>query len=177
MVHSSQDVAPASGLTPTSGLILTHFGDRVDLSRTYEQGGVNSRYDKPEGLWLSDESDFGWSEWNRQEHYRDTDNQTRTEFELLPGHRVLHLGTSERILALSKAYGMKSPSAGGITYDYVRRIDWVGVAELYDGIIITPYDWDLRTDSRTDWFYGWDCASACIWNLQVLNEISVKVPR
>lgn len=54
--------------------------------------------------------------------------------------------------------------------DFTRRyaigyhgIDWTVIAEEYDGIEIAPYQWSRRSDTHTSWYYGWDCASGCLW--------------
>jgi hypothetical protein len=42
-------------------------------------------------------------------------------------------------------------------------VDWPRVAKEYDGIEISPYQWEFRHEML--WYYGWDVASGCIWNL------------
>jgi len=56
------------------------------------------------------------------------------------------------------------------------NINWPAVAEKYDGIIIAPYIWQRRLSDNPDhfWYYGWDCASGCIWNTEVIEEIHTK---
>ena len=51
-------------------------------------------------------------------------------------------------------------------------IDWKKVASKYDGIEIVPYQPKARMNLL--WYYGWDIASGCIWNLgnTSLNLIS-----
>ena len=50
------------------------------------------------------------------------------------------------------------------------RINWQPLTEQYAGIIISPYQWKRRLDGRaSDWYYGWDCASACIWDLSAVR--------
>ena len=51
------------------------------------------------------------------------------------------------------------------------QIDWAEVASKYDGIIISPYQWSLRLDMEMMWYYGWDCASGCIWNISAIKEL------
>lgn len=48
-------------------------------------------------------------------------------------------------------------------------ISWKKVRKNYDGIIIAPYQWDCRNASETTWYYPWDCASGCIWNLEKVS--------
>lgn len=42
-------------------------------------------------------------------------------------------------------------------------IDWDVISKKYDGIEINPYQQEARTQYM--WYYGWDVASGCIWNL------------
>ena len=49
-------------------------------------------------------------------------------------------------------------------------IDWPKVAERYDGIIIAPYQWSRRLDGPM-WYYGWDCASGCVWRARAVLEL------
>lgn len=57
-------------------------------------------------------------------------------------------------------------------------IKWADVAEVYNGILINPYIWEARYNDRTMWYYSWDIASACIWNMNSVNLIrSIKVDR
>ena len=39
-----------------------------------------------------------------------------------------------------------------------------------DGIIIAPYQWYCRM--TVDWYYTWDCASGCIWNLDAIESVN-----
>ena len=41
-------------------------------------------------------------------------------------------------------------------------INWPKVAQDYAGIEICPYRSDKRMSS--DWYYGWDVASGCVWS-------------
>ena len=52
-----------------------------------------------------------------------------------------------------------------------RYVDWREVAARWDGISITPYQWSCRHElDRAMWYNGWDCASACVWNLNAIEE-------
>lgn len=50
-------------------------------------------------------------------------------------------------------------------------VNWPLIATRWDGIIIAPYQWSCRYDDRTFWYYGWDCASGCIWNLHAITDV------
>jgi hypothetical protein len=55
---------------------------------------------------------------------------------------------------------------------YRPKIDWARVAEEYQGIIIAPYCWQRRLDGPAhSWYYGWDCASGCIWDAEAIAEL------
>ena len=61
------------------------------------------------------------------------------------------------------------------TASFIRRMtsrysDWPKIAELYDGILITPYQPAYHLEVR--WYYSWDVASACVWNLDCLERVS-----
>ena len=49
--------------------------------------------------------------------------------------------------------------------DWVRGIDWDRVLSEYDGIEIAPHQEDLRVDPKFRWYWAWDSAGGCIWNL------------
>ncbi len=53
-----------------------------------------------------------------------------------------------------------------ITY----QLEWDKVKDKYQGIIIAPYQWECRLALETCWYYGWDCASGCIWDLDCIKE-------
>lgn len=170
MVHSSpQHVGLSRWNATTSSITLSHFGAEVDLTRTYDQEGKYKRGDKPCGLWLSDESDYGWSEWCRQEEFVDTDAQLRTDFRIRPSANVLHLDTAQSILDFTQKWGIESGHSL-FGWSNARDIDWPKISKQYDGILITPYQPVCHLDVR--WYYFWDVASACIWNLDCLERVS-----
>lgn len=53
----------------------------------------------------------------------------------------------------------------------MKVIRWPLVASLYDGILIPRYLWSIRF---RNWYYGWDCASGCVWNTDVIRIESVE---
>ena len=62
---------------------------------------------------------------------------------------------------------------GYVRKPYIYMLDFLKVMDEYDGIIIAPYQYSCRLmNSSTAWYYGWDCASGCIWNL---GCISIKL--
>jgi hypothetical protein len=146
---------------------LTHFTAKpfeFDPTRTYEQSARNM---KPRGLWLSVDGEHNWEQWCRSEEYGlgGLEHRTRVFFE--PGSRILSLSTEADLLAFTVAYG------GKMTREFLW-IDWPRVATEWDGMVISPYQWSLRYSGQVSWYYTWDCASACVWNLAAVNIMALR---
>ena len=132
----------------------------LDLTRKYARQGAAKFPLKPVGLWYG--IDDEWLEWckgNMEDWVRPND------FEIeIRESRICLLDTYAKITAFSHGYRTKQY---GIT-----QIDWEGVTKNYSGIEINPYDcYDLRFHLDFMWYYGWDCASGCIWDLSVIEEV------
>lgn len=122
---------------------------------------------KPRGLWVSDEdAEMGWREWCssampgwlRENVY---------EIELERGANVLVVDTLRALDCFHRKWHMTQDHR----YDQTV-IQWPLLALHYDGIIITPYQWDRRLDGAvSDWYYSWDCASGCIWNPRAIAAV------
>jgi hypothetical protein len=56
-----------------------------------------------------------------------------------------------------------------------RSIDWARVAREYSGIEICPYRGEARYSS--DWYYGWDVASGCVWESEAVLEATLVAKR
>jgi hypothetical protein len=157
-------------------VILRHYGSAplvFDPSRTYESH--RDPYFKPCGLWLSVEgNDDGWKDWCVSEDWNTESLTHSTDFALVPGANVLFLTTAEEVLAFTKRW-----QQAGLAADpwRSRMIDWPAVMKLYDGIVIAPYQWELRMERETFWYYSWDCASACIWNLSAVEPVGTPSRR
>ncbi len=75
---------------------------------------------------------------------------------------MLRLETPQAILAFTDEYGISEDWGLSRTF---YNIDWAAVAEEYAGIEIAPYQWSLRMDTRTNWYYPWDVASGVVWDM------------
>lgn len=140
-------------------MILTHFSSAETIQlegRSY----VQRDHFKPTGLWVSDESvgSYGWSLWCAAEEYGIGPNAFSVV--LADDSRVLTLTTPEAIKMFDSRY------TNGDQY-----IDWARVAERWQGILITPYQWSLRL-SDVRWYYSWDCASGCIWDPAAVASVT-----
>ena len=149
-------------------MILTHFGpDKFNFfsSKEYRENKYNI---KPNGLWLSDENtDWGWKAWCESEEFNLDGLIGITNFECDTSNWCV-LSNVQKILKFTKEYECQL-YPGAI---YHNSIDWNRIKKKYKGIVITPYQWKARLEPRTFWYYGWDCASACVWDLSTIMEIN-----
>ena len=114
---------------------------------------VNRWVKKPKGLWYAcgDEwaefaSGAGWK--SRYNHLYEVE---------LKHYEILFIKTPEDFERFEQMYGEK-----GNDRFAVLSINWPKVAQDYAGIEICPYRNDKRMSS--DWYYGWDVASGCVWS-------------
>lgn len=136
----------------------------------------NSLRPKPSGIWFAphehmDEDDTtsplrsAWWNWcydachtgfTYTHKYQLQDVPMCTLEEVLRGNRegkVLHLSSEREVLQLSFRF------RGATEYS----LNWTKLAAVAAGILITPYQWELRHNPMCRWYYGWDMASGCIW--------------
>lgn len=153
-------------------LTLSHFTENpfvLDPEMKYKNKKIDSF--KPVGFWLSDESNYGWSEWCRRSDFAVETLANRTDF-ICDTSTWLTLKDSSQLNAFTEKYGksLRDDRPTGLpsiwTFDY---IEWEKVQTLYGGILITPYSFEARLNLM--WYYGWDCASACVWDLTTITQV------
>jgi hypothetical protein len=137
-----------------------------DNTRTYDQKDVRGGYGKPRGFWLSVDGPDDWKAWCESNEWRTEALEFRMAFTVSPDADVLVLTNVDELVAFADEYGV-------IEHGSLHNIDWVKVAERYDGIIIAPYIWPYRLELDYIWYYGWDCASGCFWNLKMIEPVKV----
>lgn len=116
---------------------------------------------KPDGLWVSVDGDDDWPSWCAREDYDGLGPyHYRVHLDL---EHILVLTTHQAVLDFDTQYQLRG---GGILTLF---IDWPTVSDQYDGLIIAPYQWDARLNLL--WYYGWDCASGCIWDPSAVKHI------
>lgn len=153
-------------------LRLRHYAHRgpVGPIESREQGAPDA---KPRGLWVSVEGNGdGWREWCEAEDFR-TDWTHAYDVTLTEGANILLLSTPYDLDDFTEDFERVRDDAR--PWRHGLHIDWRRVAEEYDGIIITPYQWRRRMELM--WYYGWDCASGCIWRsdaIAALNQVEVR---
>ena len=140
---------------------------------------------KPGGLWLSDDSDYGWyafvtDRWNSGSPEWADGLETwrfRFEFTLKPEalRSVLILATKQDLRDFTKAYGESEPRPCQVEDQpgFGIHIDWHRVKRDYMGILISPYQPDLshRSDIEPLHWYRFDCASGCFWDTSCLLTV------
>lgn len=113
---------------------------------------------KPEGLWYSfDKSNITWRDWCESEGFRSFDQGVRCYRLDVDESKILML-TPDTLDDFNKEYSI----SWGLS-SYHSTIHWQLVGMEYAGIEINPYSWHHRLESDFFWYYGWDCASGCIW--------------
>lgn len=124
---------------------------------------------KPCGLWYS--VDGGWEEWCASDMEGWLVDRIAYQLDL-DGENILWLKSEDEIRAFDEQYA--EPAWPGAAATLVPN--WARVAELYDGIEISPYCWNCRYDLL--WYYGWDCASGCLWQPRAarLTKLPNPVP-
>lgn len=144
----------------------------LDRDRTYEQK-ISS---KPNGLWLSVDDD--WRRWVEGEEMKWLEGAPSVKVTLAADAKVLVIGSVPELDDFNDEYGvcrfnsseefLKENPAWRFRMDAVR---WNDVAALYQGVFITPYLWPRRLSETVSWYWGWDCASGCVWDLSAIHTV------
>lgn len=151
---------------------LTHYSaERVKRVYSSEQNTGPSF--KPHGLWVSvDEDGDGWADWCRGEDFRLESLRYVHNVNLWRDANILHLRSGIDLDDFTNIYA--ESFGGGDALYAPLYICWDRVAEEYDGILISPYQWSRRLDDRAPWYYSWDCASGCIWQANAVSSIQCR---
>lgn len=128
---------------------------------------IQTRIHKPAGLWVSVEGypdDMNWRDWCLGENFRLENLVYRHEVKLKRKEfDILHLYDAADIEYFTKEYGLERGT----------QIDWKKLTKFYKGIIIAPYCWACRLNHKTFWYYSFDCASGCIWDLSAIESFTL----
>ena len=118
---------------------------------------------KPVGLWYSVGKE--WEEWCEAEGFQAERLTHVYELNVDEG-RILRITTQQELLDFTAKY----ETLDGTGWN----INWQAVAEEWDGIEISPYQYGCRLDSMTRWYYGWDVASGCLWGPEALKGAKAR---
>lgn len=161
-------------------MILEHYSERpfeIDPEYNYRSSELGMGiYSKPEGFWVSVKGVDDWPSWCISESYAEERLKYRNIISIRDNSNILRLNNSEELQEFTREY-IRPDGEITITGETRRLslgIDWNKVKNEYDGIIIPNYLWESRFDSIAAWYYGWDCASGCIWNLDILTITSCE---
>jgi len=153
-------------ITDDMRIVMTKTPLDLDINRKYSQE-IDM---KPRGFWYG----FGteWIDWCKSEmphwvgkYFYSVD---------IGSSNILKIKSALELITFTKQYEIsKYPDLP--FFDRHTFIDWPSVANKYDGIEIAPYQYSVRYDYM--WYYGWDVASGCIWNLKnvKLNQLDYTV--
>lgn len=156
-----------------NGRTLSHYTDERPwkLGRRRPLPDEWDRLHKPHGLWLSVDGEDDWPAWCEAEGFALERLKQRHVFELAEPERIRLIGTVAELDAFHEQY------AEGRNPEWEARwgreyVNWKRVMEDHGGIIITPYLWDRRLSGPgSRWYYSWDCASGCVWEMSALRHI------
>lgn len=159
---------------------LVHYADvpmTFDRSRVYEQHEPFGHL-KPVGFWVSVPGEDDWPSWCRQEEFCLDGLTCAHRVRLRREANILQIDTPQGIDTLHATYAVETDfdRKMGYRWDYDRRqywaLDWRKVTADYDGLIIAPYQWTRRLNGPS-WYYGFDCASGCIWNTEAVESVEL----
>lgn len=127
---------------------------------------------KPSGIWFSvreGKDPWGWKEWCVAEEFRLDKLKHSHVITLDSSANLLILNTPDKMWQFTKQYGR----AIDWRSDYLIYCDWSAISKLYQGILIYPYFYQFRLGwSEFAWYYPWDCASGCIWDINAITDFS-----
>lgn len=130
-------------------------------SRTYTQ----ERNPKPVGWWLSVDDD--WRRWCDSTGLRDCTPTVEVDLDL---DRVLLLDNVEALDEFDALY------VGHHSYLDSAIIDWEPLTKQYAGIVIAPHQPSrshIGLSGAAAWYYGWDVASGCVWDLSAIRHVGL----
>jgi len=125
---------------------------------------------KPNGLWYSVGS--SWLEWCIANECKL--NSIYIHELTINEDLIIKVTNEAEFDALVAKYGIddeKYEAAIGLSLNYFRRPNWQALTNKYAGIEIAPYLWSKRLNEL--WYYGWDCASGCIWDKAAIYNVQL----
>ena len=164
--------------------ILSHYSRIPGRAFSLDYPTPPDNDHKPGGLWLSDDSEYGWRQLVRDlvrggsSGWEDGNELLRHRYDFIINpsqlEQVLTLSTPDDLRCFVSAYG--EASMRGCVVDeksgYGRHIEWDHVKHDYKGILITPFQQELshRNGNPEFHWYRFDCASGCFWDMSCLKH-------
>jgi hypothetical protein len=135
---------------------------------------------KPAGLWFSvGDGEDSWKDWCEREQFSMENLKYQTGIIFAGSARVLRISSAEELDDFHARYSRmpewyKDSEVLGAAREWFRHRqqvpDWAEVGQNHDAIVIAPYIWERRLEGPM-WYYGWDCASGCVWNAKAVAEL------
>lgn len=121
---------------------------------------------KPNGLWVSDDdANYIWPDVVLDKKLSTKHLAYRHRVMLSKGARIKYIHTPEQLDEFTVAFEAGLPWNGKTSFAMM----WNLIAERYQGIVITPYIELRRYHQMTNWYWPWDCASGCIWDVDAID--------
>ena len=156
---------------------LIHYSNApCTEARSALQTRTSMSMGKPRGLWCSVEGEDDWPSWCLAERFG-LDRLTHVhDVALSRDANIIHLASAAEIDGFTERYTLRTNQYGyEVDLPYLQGVmDWPGVASGYQGIIIAPYVRSRRLHEKSLWYYGWDCACACIWDASAIESITLR---
>ena len=114
---------------------------------------------KPKGLWYG--CGDSWITWIKQEMPAKLDKANYL-YEVILGEEIIQISNDDEFGNFQSEFGFSSLAGVAINWKEIQE-------QEYNGIEICPYNYERRM--KSDWYYGWDVASGCIWNLSGVSDI------
>lgn len=147
---------------------LEHYAKRpLTLAELENRSQGGRLFDKPAGFWISVAGEDDWPEWCRSQEFALESLGCVHDVTLKADARILHLKTPFDIIEFEAEYGRTFVRGSSLI-----GIHWERVATKHQGIIIAPYQWGCRMDVA--FYYTWDCASGCIWDVAAIADIKLR---
>lgn len=118
------------------------------------------------GFWASPcgEGFFTWKDWSKANYY-DIDNADHFFFTLKDNAKVFRISSQEEYEEFVNRFGKIEEGMFGLTK---VLFDWKHIAEVLDAVEVDVSSWIKLYDLM----YSWDCDSICIFNPDIVEEIS-----
>ena len=139
------------------------------LTYVVQRPWVQDRGMKPEGFWYG--VGDGWLRFLQQGGAPIRKLYARHVHALrLDLTRVARLTTVAEVRAFHEKYRDQH------AHDAYSKIvlDWRKVERDFAGIEIAPYQYALRFDHKVFWYYPWDVASGCLWDVDVIKRVEYR---
>lgn len=115
---------------------------------------------KPWGLWYSGGDD--WWRWMAQNTPRWWPDYREVHEIEVDESRILVMRGESDVIRFNNRYRAMGRSS---------LIDWRAVEKDWAGVEINPYQDGLRMADNFLWYYPWDAASGCIWDVSAITDI------